>query len=163
MSRGAPLDEIGRIYKLRLRDFLRTAAAISGSPEAARDAVHDAFLSAIKGRRRYRGDGSIEAWLWRAVVTSALKRRRDAREVLTAEPLGVGTTANGASDTASFHAALALLPQRQRLVVFLRYYADLDYASIADVLQISPGTVGAALHAAHRSLRRQLEEVSSHE
>jgi RNA polymerase sigma factor (sigma-70 family) len=51
------------------------------------------------------------------------------------------------------------LPERQRLALFLRYYADLDYAAIAAALGISPGTVGALLHTARTSLRRTLEEV----
>jgi len=56
---------------------------------------------------------------------------------------------------------LDLLTERQREIVFLHYYADLDYAAIADALQISPGTVGATLNAARRTLRAALEEVSS--
>ena len=55
--------------------------------------------------------------------------------------------------------SIARLPERQRLVLFLRYYADLDYASIASALQISTGTVGATLNAAHASLRSLLQEV----
>jgi RNA polymerase sigma factor (sigma-70 family) len=51
------------------------------------------------------------------------------------------------------------LPERQRLVLFLRYYADLDYAAIADALEIKSGTVAATLHTAHAALRRQLLEV----
>jgi RNA polymerase sigma factor (sigma-70 family) len=51
------------------------------------------------------------------------------------------------------------LPERQRLVVFLRYWADLDYAAIAEALAISPGTVAAAHHAAHGSIRNSLQEV----
>ena len=54
---------------------------------------------------------------------------------------------------------LAVLPERQRLVVFLRYYADLDYRSIADVLGIEMGTVGATLSKAQQALRQALEEV----
>lgn len=57
-------------------------------------------------------------------------------------------------------AAILALPERQRTAVFLRYYADLSYAQIADVLGVKPGTVAASLHAAHRSLRRDLEEVA---
>jgi RNA polymerase sigma factor (sigma-70 family) len=53
------------------------------------------------------------------------------------------------------------LPERQRLVLFLRYYADLDYEGIADALDISSGTVGATLNQAHAALRKQLEEVSA--
>jgi DNA-directed RNA polymerase specialized sigma24 family protein len=41
--------------------------------------------------------------------------------------------------------------------VFLRYYADLDYQTIADTLGIEVGTVGATLAAAHRMLRKSIE------
>jgi RNA polymerase sigma factor (sigma-70 family) len=54
-------------------------------------------------------------------------------------------------------AAVAALPERQRLALFLRYYADLDYAAIAAILEIKEGTVGATLHAAHAALRAALE------
>jgi RNA polymerase sigma factor (sigma-70 family) len=56
---------------------------------------------------------------------------------------------------------LAALPERQRLVVFLRYFADLGYSEIAHLLGIEVGTVSATLHAAHVALRSQLEEVTA--
>ena len=56
--------------------------------------------------------------------------------------------------------ALLALPERQRLAVFLRYYADLSYGQIADALGVRPGTVAASLHAAHAALREQLEELA---
>jgi RNA polymerase sigma factor (sigma-70 family) len=54
---------------------------------------------------------------------------------------------------------IAALPKRQRLVVYLRYYADLDYRGIAEALDVEVGTVSATLGSAHRALRRSLEEV----
>jgi len=54
---------------------------------------------------------------------------------------------------------LDLLTERQREVVFLHYYADLDYTAIAAALAISAGTVGATLTAARRTLRQALEEA----
>jgi RNA polymerase sigma factor (sigma-70 family) len=54
---------------------------------------------------------------------------------------------------------LAVLPERERLVVFLRYFADLDYRAIATALDVKVGTVSATLHAAHAALRRSLEEA----
>jgi RNA polymerase sigma factor (sigma-70 family) len=54
---------------------------------------------------------------------------------------------------------LAGLPERQRLVVFLRYFADLSYQEIATVVGVRVGTVSATLHAAHDALRAELEEV----
>jgi len=47
-------------------------------------------------------------------------------------------------------------PERQRLVLFLRYYAGLDYEEIASVLQIRTGTVGPTLAAAQSTLRSHL-------
>jgi RNA polymerase sigma factor (sigma-70 family) len=56
-------------------------------------------------------------------------------------------------------AVVAALPERQRLVLFLRYYADLDYATISEALEISAGTVAATLSSARSSLRPLLQEV----
>jgi RNA polymerase sigma factor (sigma-70 family) len=62
------------------------------------------------------------------------------------------------SREARLRAELAELPQRQRLVVFLRYYADLDYATIGAALDVSTGTVASTLNSAHERLRSQLIE-----
>jgi RNA polymerase sigma factor (sigma-70 family) len=48
------------------------------------------------------------------------------------------------------------LPERQRVAVFLRYFTDLDYRGIAEALDIEVGTVSAALHAAHATLRTRV-------
>jgi RNA polymerase sigma factor (sigma-70 family) len=54
---------------------------------------------------------------------------------------------------------IARLPERQRLIVFLRYYADLDYRSIAAALGVEVGTISAALASAHTAIRKALQEV----
>ena len=56
-------------------------------------------------------------------------------------------------------AIVAGLPERQRLTLFLRYYADLDYEAIAATLGVTTGTVGATLNAAHGALRCSLKEA----
>jgi RNA polymerase sigma factor (sigma-70 family) len=53
--------------------------------------------------------------------------------------------------------AIAELPERQRLVLFLRYFADLDYAAIGQVMHVQPGTVGAALNAARAAVKESLD------
>lgn len=60
---------------------------------------------------------------------------------------------------AAVRALLAELPERQREAIFLRYYADLIYAAIAELLGISADTVAATLNAAHSALRERLERV----
>lgn len=154
---AARLVEIEAIYRTRYQAFLRVATAILGEEQLGQDAVHDAFVRAVEHRRKWRGDAPLEVWVWRIVVNAA--RRRGARELtqVPAEKIGLEPAQNGAVDPV--RALVAALPERQRLVLFLRYYADLDYHSIAAALGIKPGTVGATLNAAHSALRAHLQEV----
>lgn len=156
----AQLAGIESVYRERLARFRRVAAAILGDPEAALDAVQDAFAKALRQRDDYRGEGSLEAWLWRVVVNTARDRRRSTAAEPVAERTGSDHQGNGSATVDErVAAAILLLPERQRLAVFLRYYADLDYATIARVLEVSAGTIAASLNAAHASLRRSLQEV----
>jgi RNA polymerase sigma-70 factor (ECF subfamily) len=153
----ATLDAIERVYRDRGSAFLRVATAITGERAAAHDAVQEGFALAIRHRRRYRGDGPLEAWIWRLVVNAARSHRRKRTPAPAAD---VGDRAAPAPDDAGqLHALVAGLPERQRLAVFLRYYADLDYAAIGTALGVRTGTVSATLAAGIRSLRRMAEEV----
>jgi len=67
------------------------------------------------------------------------------------------STNGHAEEDAELRVALSRLPERQRTAVFLRYYADLDYAAIAEALGISAGTVAATRNQAHTTLRARLE------
>src|SRR6266516_891207 len=155
LSRGASVAELERVYRAGFTRFVRVAAAVAGDEESGADAVHDAFVQAVRRRRSFRGDGPLEAWLWRMVVNAA-KKRAGREPVAEAEALPA-VHENGFGDPV--RTLVASLPERQRLALFLRYYADLDYQSIAVALGITPGTVGATLHAAHAALRNSLEEA----
>ncbi len=158
---GTTLATLAGLYEDGYRRYLRVAEAIVGDTEIAHDAVQDAFARALRSRSGYRGTGSVEGWLWRTVVNTAKSARRDAPPPhLPLEAVGDGLPARGTEGSHSELGSLvAVLPERQRLVLFLRYYADLDYQQIADTLEISSGTVGATLNQAHAALRRQLEDV----
>jgi DNA-directed RNA polymerase specialized sigma24 family protein len=145
------VDELEALYRSKLPEFRRVATAIAGDRDLGCDAVQEAFATAVRRRRSFRGDGTLEAWVWRIVVNAARDARR--RRPVLAEP--AETTTNGHAPVLP----LDLLTERQREIVFLHYYADLDYAAIADALAISPGTVGATLNAARATLRQALEEV----
>lgn len=163
--RGAGLEELEALYRSRFERFATVACAITGSQATARDAVQDAFASAVRRRNQFRSDGSLEAWLWRAVVNEARsqQRRRRSRErledrVARLEETSEATNVRPASEIAAYVAAL---PERQRLVVFLRYYADLTHDQIAGTIGVRPGTVAATLNAAHAKLRPLLAEVTA--
>jgi len=156
-QQAATLAAIEAVYRSRLPEFRRAAAAITGDRDLACDTVQDAFARAVRVRADFRGEGSLEGWIWRIVVNTTLSQVRAHRP--TAElPEEQAPPSNGQADTSHVRAALALLPERQRLILFLHYYADLDYQTIADAIDVSTGTVGATLHTARASLRRMLEE-----
>jgi RNA polymerase sigma-70 factor (ECF subfamily) len=154
IRRGATLADLEALYRARFGAFVRVARAVTADDGLAADAVHDAFVAAVRKRRSFRGDGPLEAWVWRLVVNAARKRvpRYEPRE-----PEHVDAQQNGFGDPV--RAAIAALPERQRLTLFLRYYADLDYDAIAATLGVAPGTVGATLNAAHAALRTSLREA----
>jgi RNA polymerase sigma-70 factor (ECF subfamily) len=158
LERDQMLEEIERVYRTSYPTYLRVACAITGSPDLGHDAVQEAFVRAIRSRGSFRARGSLEGWIWRIVVNAARDRRVPAgapvREEASIEP-GEGHSA--------LREAIAQLPERQRLAVFLRYFADLDQGSIAQALGVRPGTVAATLHAARETLRQSLEEVGSWE
>jgi len=153
----ASLENLEELYRSRYEVFARVAASVTGDPERARDAVQEAFATAVRKRRSFRGEGPLEAWVWRIVLNAArsdVRRRSPAVEYN--EP--AGTNGHPERD-AELRVALARLPERQRTAVFLRYYADLDYAAIGGALGISTGTVASTLSAAHIELRTRLEDV----
>jgi RNA polymerase sigma-70 factor (ECF subfamily) len=155
-----PANDLETLYRDRFGAFLSTVTALLGNAEEARDVVQDAFATALKQRQHHTGSGSLEAWVWRIVVNRALDRRRARTRTaqLQTEVLNAASSNGGYDEAAAVRAQLLALPDRQRLAVFLRYYADLDYEAIARVLEISPGTVGAALNHARSTLRVRLKE-----
>ena len=155
--RGASLDELEELYRSRFDVFARVAASVTGDSERARDAVQEAFATAVRKRGSFRGDGPLEAWVWRIVLNAA---RSDVHRSIPAVDYDEQAAANDHPERdAELRVALACLPERQRTAVFLRYYADLDYVAIGQALGIRTGTVAATLNAAHTALRSRLEEA----
>jgi DNA-directed RNA polymerase specialized sigma24 family protein len=156
---GASLEEIEALYRSRLTAFCRVAAAVAGGEAAGADSVHDAFVKAVRNRGRFRGTGVLEAWVWRIVLNEAKKARRAEQPSHWPE---AGNSTNG-YEPGHVSLLVSRLPERQRIVLFLRYYADLDYGTIASALGIAPGTVAATLNAAHAKLKKQLEVAEPRE
>jgi len=156
---GARVRDLEEVYRLKYPQFLRVATAIGGDEDAGHEAVQDGFADVLRYRRSFRGEGSLEAWVWRAVVNAA-HRARSKRPLLAPLPEDEPAENGRPSEHAHIRPWLAALPERQRMAVFLRYYADLDYRTIASVLEIEVGTVSATLSAALTSLRRSLAKAA---
>jgi RNA polymerase sigma-70 factor (ECF subfamily) len=153
------VERLEQLYRSKYQRFFRLARAVLGSREAAADAVHDGFVRALRSLAEVRDADALEPWVWRTVLNVALTERAARRAVEAVAVLdGLESAANGHPDEwRELRAAVAALPARQRSVLFLRHYADLDYEQIASVLGIARGTVAATLNQAHASLRKSVE------
>jgi RNA polymerase sigma-70 factor (ECF subfamily) len=146
--------DIEMLYRHSYPRFVRVARAIVGDREIAAEAVQEGFADALRHCDQWSGHEPLGGWVWRCVLNRARKARP--REHVAAE--GERRFQETEPDP-DLRARLAALPERQRLVVFLRYFADLSYGEIATALGVEVGTISATLHAAHSSLRTQLEEA----
>jgi RNA polymerase sigma factor (sigma-70 family) len=151
---GVSRDELEELYVRRYRSLRHAAAAIIGDFDRAHDVVQEAFARGIAARAAFRG-GSLDAWMFRIVERQAFDARRAPAEQPLYETFEL-EVADPERDP-ELAAAMRALSPRRRLVVFLRYFADLPYAEIARLCSIDEGTVAATLAQARADLRRALE------
>lgn len=142
------------LYRRRYTRFRDALTAIVGTSDTARDVVQEAFARAYASRAQLRDVDAIEAWVWRIALRTAWEQK-----ALSPHQLEYGddsaVTMEIEHDEA-LAAALRSLPERRRLMVFLYYYADLPYATVAALCEVTPGTVAAALAQAKDALRLHL-------
>jgi RNA polymerase sigma-70 factor, ECF subfamily len=157
-------DAFGELFRRHKDRMWAVAVRTCGDREMAADAVQDGFLAAFRRADSFRGDAAVTTWLHRIVVNACidrLRRRRPTSPLPDSDLLGDGTQAGGSSagsrgsagalpvrdDHArtevalDVRAALARLPEGQRLALVLVDMHGLSVAEAADVLGVAEGTV----------------------
>jgi RNA polymerase sigma-70 factor (ECF subfamily) len=153
----ATVQAIEELYRSRYASYRGGVAALTGY-DAARDVVQEAFAQALRDRKDYRGEGSLAGWVWQIAFRTALRTRTNGGQDLTLDELVEVAPVPRAERDPELAEAVRRLAPRRRLVVYLRYFADLPYAEIASLLDISEGTVAATLSQAHAELLDQLRD-----
>jgi RNA polymerase sigma-70 factor (ECF subfamily) len=152
---GTSAKELELLYRKRFSAFRNGLAPVCGSFERAHDVVQEAFARALRERDRFRDEGSLEGWVWRIALRVALDEHRNGHEVELNKAFERAAVPEPERDR-ELADALRRLPPRRKLVVFLRHFADLSYAEIAELCEISEGTVAATLARAHEELAKAL-------
>jgi len=121
---------------------------VLANPEDALDATQEALIAIARGIGRFDGRSAFTTWMYRVATNAALDegRRRSRRptpvETLPEAPPAAETPLETRVDARlDVDAALARLPEEFRVAVVLRDLCDLDYAEIAEALDVPPGTV----------------------
>jgi RNA polymerase sigma-70 factor (ECF subfamily) len=166
---GGDADAFGALVERHRRDALRVAYGIADGE--ADDVAQEAFLKAYRNLRQFRTGSSFRAWLLTIVANEARNRRRSflRRNALVLRVHSRDTVAapgaDDPEDAAVRHArrqvladALARLPDRDREVLALRYFAELTEVEMAAGLGCATGTVKSRLSRAMGRLRAELGE-----
>lgn len=165
------LEELFQRYR---QVAYRVAFRLLGNEADALDAVQDGFVKALVNLPSFEGRSSFKTWLLRVVSNAALDlgRQRGRRETLSLDAVGpddpdqmIPQTVTNPSENLEredlrhlLDMALATLPEAQRQTFVLHAEAELSYREVAEILQISIGTVMSRLFYARQKLRAYLSQ-----
>jgi RNA polymerase sigma factor (sigma-70 family) len=166
---GSPSLDFAEFYRGAQHECLRTVLVSVGDRDLAQELVDEAFARACASWHKVGKHPAPAAWVVRTALNENVSRwRRRRREVAVADPgkfadLPGADEATGSAVDPGIMSALLRLPARQRQVVALRVFLDLDTERTADVLGVTTSAVKAHLHRAIRALRGELAHIGEQE
>ncbi|TMA33576.1 MAG: RNA polymerase sigma factor [Deltaproteobacteria bacterium] len=169
-ARSGDREAFGELAIHYRPDVERLCRRLLGSVAETEDAAQESFARAHAALDGYDPARSFRRWLLAIAAhcaIDALRRRRREARLFEREPIEVGAPADpGASPLQhglstelrrQLLAAIEAQPDLYRAPLVLRYYADLDYGEIAEILRVSRNQVATLLFRARARLREQLE------
>jgi RNA polymerase sigma-70 factor (sigma-E family) len=152
----------------RLPALLRYAIALTGDRDLAQDVVQDSLAKAQANWRKVERANSPDAYVRQIVLNEYLSWRRrwsvrniqaagEHMVVLVDRRAATRDHADAVVDGEDLWARLATLPRKQRAVLVLRYYEQLDDTEIASLLDCAPATVRSNASKALKTLRLNLD------
>jgi len=133
----------------------------------AEDVMQEVFIEAYRNFHRMRRPEKIRAWLHKATIYRCRdhirkKVRREKREHVFAESVSDGASDNPRAKSErrdSVLEAIALLPEKYRLAVMLKHFAQLSYADISAMTGLSKNTISGRLQVARKKLKTTLTDI----
>jgi RNA polymerase sigma-70 factor (ECF subfamily) len=166
-------NAIERLIDEYQADLFRLALSILDDPAEASEATQDAFISILRAMKGYEEKSSFRAWAYTITLNlcrNRLRKRKTLEKLkltlmsifriqLQKIPSPEEMVIQNESD-ALLWKALYKLGEKHRIPLILRYFHDLTPPEIADVLEISEGTVHSRLHYGREQLRVAIENAS---
>ena len=148
-----------KVYSIALYFF-------GGDEATAGDVTQQVFLKLFTKVEQFRSESEFSTWLYRLVTNACIDEQRKRRRFLPladaflwGEPRGRKTQEEAlarAELSEGVQAAIADLKPKLRLTILLKYFEELSYEEIAEVLGCSKGTVASRLNRGHKILARRL-------
>ena len=137
------------------------------SHDDANDLVQETFIKAWNSLDTFRGEAHISTWLYRIAINETLtflkKRQIETIPIDSDEYDIVGTIESdayfcGDSTDILFRKAIETLPEKQRLVFNMKYFEEMKYEEMSDILGTSIGALKASYHIAVKKIEKFIEE-----
>lgn len=133
----------------------------------ANDVVQNVFIKAWTNLHNFRGEAKLSTWLFKIAVNESInflnkeKRREQVSgdeedDSIYLKNLEADSYFDGDSLQKEFQVAIAKLPEKQRLVFNMRYYEEMKYEEMSEILGTSVGALKASYHHAVKKLTEQL-------
>ncbi len=133
----------------------------------ANDVLQNTFLKAWRNIENFRGDSRIKTWLYRIATNESIthlkaKKKRQFTDVEDIQndlrhSLESGRYIEGNEIQLKLQRAILTLPERQRLVFNMRYFDEMKYDEMAQILELSTGSLKASYHHAVKKIEKYLE------
>ena len=162
--RNATFSLVVELYSKKIYWHIRNMVM---SHDDANDLVQDTFVKAWNSIDTFRGDAQISTWLYRIAINETLaflKKKHvetvsiDSNEYDFSEIIESDTYFCGDKTDALFRKAIGTLPEKQRLVFNMKYFEEMKYEEISEVLGTSIGALKASYHIAVKKIEKFLEE-----
>lgn len=136
------------------------------SHDDANDVLQNTFLKAWTGLDNFRSDSKLSTWLYRIAVNESItfinKRKQnlslDDPEANVAETLESDQWFDGDETDIMLQKAIQTLPEKQRLVFNMKYYQDMKYEEISQILDTSVGALKASYHFAIEKIEKYFKD-----
>ena len=155
--------ELITLYKERLYWHIRN---IVKSHDDTDDVLQNTYIKIYKNIHKFKGDSKLFSWMYRIATNEAItfinqnaKRLQITNE--EAQSIAIGKlTADvyfeGDAIQLKLQKAIALLPEKQQLVFNMKYFQELKYSEISDILETSEGALKASYHIAVKKIEAYL-------
>jgi RNA polymerase sigma-70 factor (ECF subfamily) len=145
-------------YQERLYQLIRRQLP---SHDDADDVMQNTFLKVFRHMHSFEGKSSLFTWLYRIAQNEihnhhARQKRHAVVELDAKLPNQAESYVNLDEVSAWVEKAVTALPERQQMVFRMRYYDELSYKEIADILQLTEGALKASFHHAVKKIEEQL-------
>ena len=162
----AAFQELVEKYKQKVYYM---ALEMTGNHHDAEDLSQEVFMKVYVSIKDFRGDSKLSSWLYRIAMNLCIDKSRRKRLKLVEldekiqEKPSPGMTPDAAIQSQAMQVqiqqALSKLPPRQRSIFVMRHYNEMMLREIAEVLEISEGTVKAQLFRAIQKLQKELARL----